>query len=88
MPASKCSCSQIDISAWEAILITLTRSSCERTKFTRPGDFLIFLVFCGAVILVSTVLDTISFHSSEKISPGETEYVMTDIGDRPSIPSS
>lgn len=32
--------------------------SCERTKFTRPGDFLVFLVFCGAVIVVSNALDS------------------------------
>lgn len=78
MPASKCFCSQADISTWETILITLTRSSCERTKFTRPGDFLIFLVFCGVVILVSDALDTISLHSPD-LSLGETEYAMTDI---------
>lgn len=26
-------------------------SDCERTKFTRPGDFLVFLIFCGSVIV-------------------------------------
>jgi len=26
-------------------------SDCERTRFSRPGDFIVFLVFCGVAIL-------------------------------------
>jgi len=26
-------------------------SDCERTKFARPGDFFVFLIFCGSVIV-------------------------------------
>lgn len=33
--------------------------SCETTKFTRPGDFLVFVVFCGIVIVVSGDLESV-----------------------------
>lgn len=55
----------------EVILITPTRFSCERTKFTRPGDFLMFLVFCGTVIVVNNPLDAVSFHDSTFFAGGD-----------------
>ncbi|KAL7276591.1 hypothetical protein RUND412_000394 [Rhizina undulata] len=34
-----------------SIIMETYSANCETTKFSRPGDYLMFLIFCGAVIL-------------------------------------